>query len=115
MVPFYYLRSFSERRSSQGWSQRGGGALQAKGLNRVAQGMSGVEYERDGWNPPLIRGGVPGSSPEFFFKIYVSENAFQAILKPLFPYSITSISGSTLSVRTSATFLGCLVCVICNS
>ena len=26
-----------------------------------------------------------------FYKIYVSENAFQAILKPIFPYSITSI------------------------
>ena len=31
------------------------------------------------------------TSPEFFFKIYVSENAFQAILKLIFPYSITSI------------------------
>ena len=40
-------------------------------------------------NPPPIRGG--GSSPGNFFKIYVSENAFQAILKPIFPYSITSI------------------------
>ena len=39
----------------------------------------------------LIEGGVRGSSPEFFFKIYVSENAFQAILKPSFPFSITSI------------------------
>ena len=29
--------------------------------------------------------------PRLFFKIYVSENAFQAILKPSFPYSITSI------------------------
>ena len=35
--------------------------------------------------------GVRGCSPENFFKIYVSENAFQAILKPLFPYSITSV------------------------
>ena len=34
---------------------------------------------RGGWKPPLI------------FKIYVSKNAFQAILKPFFPYSITSI------------------------
>ena len=29
----------------------GGGALQAEGLNRVAQGVSGVEFERGGWNP----------------------------------------------------------------
>ena len=46
---------------------------------------------RGGWNPPLIGGG-PGMLPRiFFFKIYVSENAFQAILKPIFSYSITSI------------------------
>ena len=36
--------------------------------------------------------GVRRCSPGFFFfKIYVSENAFQAILKPIFSYSITSI------------------------
>ena len=35
--------------------------------------------------------GGPGTSPEFFFKIYVSENAFQAILKPIFAHYITSI------------------------
>ena len=29
--------------------------------------------------------------PRFFFNFYVSENAFQAILKPIFPYSIISI------------------------
>ena len=34
---------------------------------------------------------VRGYSPGNFFKIYVSENAFQAILKPFFPYSITSV------------------------
>ena len=39
----------------------------------------------------LSRGGSGGPPPEFFFKIYVSENAFQAILKPIFPYSVTSI------------------------
>ena len=38
----------------------------------------------------LIEGGS-GELPRKFFKIYVSENAFQAILKPSFPYSITSI------------------------
>ena len=36
--------------------------------------------------------GSGGAPPDFsFFKIYVSENAFQAILKPIFSYSITSI------------------------
>ena len=40
--------------------------------------------------PALIRG-VRGTTPGNFFKIYVSENAFQAILKPIFSYSITSI------------------------
>ena len=35
--------------------------------------------------------GDPGELPRNFFKIYVSGNAFQAILKPIFPYSMTSI------------------------
>ena len=35
--------------------------------------------------------GGSGDLPRKFFKIYVSENAFQAIFKPSFPYSITSI------------------------
>ena len=35
--------------------------------------------------------GGSGELPRNFFKIYVFENAFQAILKPSFPYSITSI------------------------
>ena len=66
----------------------GGGALKAEVLNRAAKAARG-EYERED-EPPLIRG-VPGASPGNFFKIYVSENAFQAFLKPIFPYSITSI------------------------
>ena len=37
-----------------------------------------------------MRGGS-GGLPRKIFKIFVSENAFQAILKPIFPYSITSI------------------------
>ena len=37
-----------------------------------------------------LEGGL-GELPRNFFKIYVSENAFQAILKPSFPYSITLI------------------------
>ena len=82
--------------NGQGWTQRvclrgggGGGALQAKDLNQVAQAVSGGEYER-GWRGRLIGGGR-GELPRKFFKIYVSENAFQANLKPSFPYSITSI------------------------
>ena len=35
--------------------------------------------------------GGSGELPRNFCKIYVSENAFLAILKPSFPYSITSI------------------------
>ena len=41
--------------------------------------------------PLLIGGGSRGCSPGKFFKIYVYENAFQAILKPFFPYSMTSV------------------------
>ena len=51
----------------------GGGALKAEVLNQAAKTARG-EYERGD-----------------FFKIYVSEDAFQAILKPIIPYSITSI------------------------
>ena len=53
----------------------GGGALKAKVLNRAAKAASAGESMR-GVETPL--------SLEFFFKIYVSENAFQAILKPIF-------------------------------
>ena len=35
-------------------------------------------------------GGGLGELPWYFLKIYVSENAFQAILKPTFQYTITS-------------------------
>ena len=53
---------------------------------------------RGGLNPPLI-------------KIVVSENAFQAIKKPISPYSITSIlskvvHSSTLSLTISFAFSG---------
>ena len=48
-------------------------------------------FTREGDEPPPLIRGVRGGSPGFFFKIYVSENKFQAILKPIFPYSITSI------------------------
>ena len=73
----------------------GGGALKAEVLNRKVKAARGGEYER-GVDPPLIRGA--GN----FRKIYVSENAFQAILKPTFPYSITSILSK---VRHSNTLL----------
>ena len=66
----------------------GGGTLKAEVLNGAAKAARG-EYER-GDETPHIRG-VRGPTPETFSKIYVSENAFQAILKPIFPYSITSI------------------------
>ena len=46
---------------------------------------------RGGLNPPLIGGGSEGPPLGIFLKIYVSEKAFQAILKPFFPHSITSI------------------------
>ena len=60
--------------------------LEASGASRERG-----ESMRGGWSPPLIGGG-PGVLPRIFFlKIYVSENAFQAILKPIFSYSITAI------------------------
>ena len=61
-------------------------SLEPSGERREA---GGGESMRVGLNPPLIRG--PVASPGKFDKIYVSKNAFQAILKPIFPYSITSI------------------------
>ena len=66
-----------------------GGALQAKELSREGQAVSGGEYERGGGGGSLEGG--PEELPRKFFKIFVSENAFQAILKPSFQYSITSI------------------------
>ena len=49
----------------------------------------------------MIGGGlVRGTSPGFFLKIYVSENAFQAMLKPIFPYSMTSISSKVRHSNT---------------
>ena len=63
----------------------GGGALQAQDLKQAAQAVSVVR------KPLLNEMGVRGYSPGIFFKIYVSENAFQAILKPFFPYSIASV------------------------
>ena len=53
-------------------------------------GTRGVREWDEPPPPPLIRG-VRGSSPGKKFKIYESEKTFQAILKPIFPFSITSI------------------------
>ena len=68
----------------QGWTQRGcvrgGGALKAEVLNWLAQATSGGRVWERGLDLPRKK-----------MKIYVSENAFQAILKPIFPYSMTSI------------------------
>ena len=82
---------------NQGWTQRGclrGGTssqrVELSGEQAVSGGGGGREYERGGGGS-LIEGGPGGGLPWKFFKIYVSENAFQAILKPSFPYSITSI------------------------
>ena len=79
----------------------GGGALKAEVLNRAAKAAKrgGGESMRRVLNPPSLWG--QGASPGKFCKIYVSENAFQAILKPIFPYSITSILSK---VRHSNTF-----------
>ena len=59
------------------------GALKAEVLNRAAKAARGGSM-RGGLNPPLIRGGGSGGLPRKNFKICVSENAFQAILKPIF-------------------------------
>ena len=56
---------------------KGGGGTESQRLEPTAQAAMGEEYEGR-FDPPLI-------------KIFVSENAFQAIWKPIFPYSITSI------------------------
>ena len=62
--------------------------MKAEVLNGEAKTtMGGGEYER---GLPFSFWGVWGL-PWNVLKIYVSESAFQAILKPIFPYSITSI------------------------
>ena len=67
----------------------GGGGGGGTSSRRLEQ--SGAGRERGRGSPCSLEGGVRGRSPGNFFKIYVSANAFQAILKPLFPYSITSV------------------------
>ena len=82
-------------RYTQGRTQRcccrGGGAPEAEVLNRAAKAASREgegESMKGGLN--LLSLGGPGASPGKFCKIYVAENEFQAILKPIFQYSITS-------------------------
>ena len=68
----------------------GGGEVKAEVLNGEAKTTMGG-------GGGSMRGGLPFSFwgvwglPWNVLKIYVSESAFQAILKPIFPYSITSI------------------------
>ena len=60
--------------------------LEASGASRERG-----ESMRGGGTSRLLEGVRRCSPGFFFFKIYVSEKAFQAILKPIFSYSITSI------------------------
>ena len=76
---------FSPRAGPRGVVYGGGGGTSSRRLE-----TSGPSRER-GEEALAYWRGVPGVLPRKFFKIYVSENAFQAILKPFFPYSITSV------------------------
>ena len=60
------------------------GALEAEVLNRAAKAARGEGESMRGGLNPLSLGGPGGASAGKFCKIYVSENAFQAILKPFF-------------------------------
>ena len=85
---FWVLKSLLSTQNRAGPRGVGyGGALQAQNLNKAAQAVSGGSMSMSGG---LIGGGFGGAPPKIF-KIYVSENAFQAIFKPSFPYSITSV------------------------
>ena len=79
-------------KEQQGWTQRGclrGGGGGTSSQRLEPSGMSGERIWKGRWW--RLIGGGPGELPRKFFKIYVSENAFRAILKPSFAYSITSI------------------------
>ena len=80
------------------------GALKAEGLNQAGESMRGGLY-------PLSLVGGGRASPGKCFKIYVTENAFQAILKPIFSSSITSIL-SKFSTQTPSSLLLALHLVI---
>ena len=69
----------------------GGGGTESRGLEPSGESCEGESMRGGGVNPLFIRG-IRGGLPRIFFKnLCVSENAFQAILKPIFPYFITSI------------------------
>ena len=63
------------------------GGTESRSLEPHGKSREGGEYERGVEPAPLFR----RPPPENLFKIYVSESAFQAMLKPFSPYSITSI------------------------
>ena len=86
-IVFNGKRVSHDRAGSRGVIYEGGGG---GGTSSRRLGPSGASRER-GEEALAHWRGVRGFSPGFFFKIYVSENAFQAILKPFFPYSITSV------------------------
>ena len=59
---------------------RGEGGAESRSFELIGASHEWGKSMRAGVGPPLEK-----------MTIYVSENAFQAILKPIFPYSITSI------------------------
>ena len=117
VTQFYQNLKHSFRAESRGVVY--GGALQVEDFNREAQAVSRGEYERGGTSAHWR--GVCGSSPGNFLKSKSLRMHSQAILKPFFPYSITSIlskvrhsnppggGGGTLifsSIRRLGLFLG---------
>ena len=68
----------------------GGGGTSSQRLELSGASGERGESMRGGGGGGSLEG-VRGSSPGIFFKIYVFKNAFQAVLKPSFPYSINSI------------------------
>ena len=88
-VEFYSLWNRDKPRFLVRAGPRGvvcGEALKAEGLNRATQAARGGEYVRGFIHPLSLGGGGVRLK-----KTFVSENAFQAIFKLIFPYSITSI------------------------
>ena len=75
-----------KKAGSRGVFTRGGGGTESQRLVPTAQAATWGQYER-------------GIKP-LFNKIFVSENAFQGIEKPIFPYSITSILSKVVHSNT---------------
>ena len=69
----------------------GGGGTSSQRLEPSGESRERGESMRGGLTPRSLEGGSGDLPRNISKKIYVSENAFQAILKPIFPYSITSI------------------------